>query len=176
MIRHGLGLVILLTAGYYLTTLAVWAAHRFAHISWSPLRGFHLLGHHALYPSSKGCLTEKFMFGSGWHDSIYIFIPWLAVEGALIWVVLPQWSAMVVTVEAVLVIWLFSFVHEQFHVARSHLNGYFPFERARALHFYHHDYDANFALYDHFWDRIFSTYHPPKGTAKQPIGPEETLA
>lgn len=167
MIRQSLALAILLVAGYYLTTLALWGAHRSAHVSWCPLQGFHLLGHHALYPSSKACLADKFLFGSGWHDSTYAFIPWLAIEAALIWMVLPTWSAMIVTVEAALVVWLFSLIHEQVHLTGSRFNGSFPFERARARHFFHHDHDANFALFDHFWDRIFSTYHPPKRTEQQ---------
>lgn len=176
MIRHSLALVVLLAAGYYLTTLALWAAHRFSHVSRSPLRGFHLLGHHRLYPSSKRCLAEKFMFGSGWHDSMYIFIPWLALEAALIWLVLPRWSAMVVTVEAALVVWLLSYFHEQFHLTGSRFNGSSSFERARARHFFHHDHNANFALFDHFWDRIFSTYLPPKRTEQRRTGSEETAA
>lgn len=162
MIQHALALVGLVAGGYYLTTLALWAAHRLTHYPWNPLRGFHLFGHHALYPSSKESFSERFRFGVGANDSIYAFAPWLALEAALIWIMLPQWTAVMLTVEAALVVWLYSYFHEQFHLTKSRFRDSPLFERARGRHLLHHDRDVNFSVCDHFWDRIFSTYHPPE--------------
>lgn len=162
MTTHLLVLVSLLAGGYYLTTLALWIAHRFSHVLWSPLRGFHLFGHHALYPSSNESFSERFSFGVGWHDSTYAFAPWLVLEAALIWIVLPQWAAVLVTAEAALVVWVSSHFHEQFHLMNSRFSDFPRFERARARHLLHHDHDVNFAVCDHFWDRVFWTYRPPE--------------
>jgi sterol desaturase/sphingolipid hydroxylase (fatty acid hydroxylase superfamily) len=154
----------LLAAGYYLTTLALWCAHRFSHSCWNPLASFHMLGHHSLYPSSKGFLSDTFRFGAGRHDSIYAFAPWLALECALIWIALPLWAAVLVTVEAALVVWFLSYLHERIHLAHSRFDILPFFERARARHLLHHDCDVNFAVFDHFWDRLFSTYQPHERT------------
>lgn len=150
--------VSLLLGGYLATTLALWTAHWFSHLSWSPLRGFHMLGHHALYPDGRHCLTERFVFGSGWHDSVYAFLPWLAIEAIAIWMTLPWEPAVLVTAEAALLVWVFSYVHEQFHIASSRLTGSVHFLRARERHFLHHDRHTNFGVFDHFWDRAFGTF------------------
>lgn len=160
----------LLAAGYYSTTLALWTAHWFSHFPWNPFKGFHMLGHHSLYPSSRESLSEEFKFGTGWHDSIYAFAPWLALEGAVIWIALPSWSAVFVTAEAALVVWLFSYFHEHIHLAHSRFNGLPFLERARDRHFLHHDCDVNFAVLDPFWDRVFSTYDPPGGRPREKSG------
>jgi sterol desaturase/sphingolipid hydroxylase (fatty acid hydroxylase superfamily) len=151
-------LVSSLILGYFATTLALWLAHWFAHLRWSPLAGFHVRGHHALYPSSEACLSREFRFGSGWHDSVYAFIPWLVVLAAGIWMALPAFLAAVVTVEATALVALFSHVHAQFHIEGASLARYAPFLRARARHHLHHDRDVNFSVYDHLWDRIFGTF------------------
>lgn len=151
-------IVVTLVGGYLATTLTLWIAHWFAHISWGPLRGFHVEGHHALYPSGQHCLTKRFIFGSGWHDSIYAFLPWLAIETVAIWAILPSGIAILTTAEAVLLIWLFSYVHEQFHLVSSRFVSSSLFLRARARHLFHHDSDVNFAVLDHVWDRVFGTF------------------
>jgi sterol desaturase/sphingolipid hydroxylase (fatty acid hydroxylase superfamily) len=159
-------ILVVLVGGYLATTLILWIAHRFSHLSWSPLRGFHVGGHHALYPSRQRCLTERFIFGSGWHDSIYAFVPWLAIEAVVIWTLLPRNIAILTTAEAVLLIWLFSYVHEQFHIGSSRFVRSPLFLRARELHLFHHDQEVNFAVFDHFWDRVFSTFVEPPQTTK----------
>ena len=147
-----------LVGGYLGTTIILWIGHWFSHLSWSPLRGFHVGGHHALYPSGQHCLTERFSFGSGWHDSIYAFLPWLAIEAVAVWAILPWGIAMLTTAEAVILIWLFSYVHEQFHVVSSRFVRSSLFLRARDRHLLHHDCEINFAVFDHFWDRVFGTF------------------
>jgi sterol desaturase/sphingolipid hydroxylase (fatty acid hydroxylase superfamily) len=162
-----------LVGGYLATTLILWIAHWFAHVSWSPLRGFHVGGHHALYPDRQHCLTKRFIFGAGRHDSIYAFVPWLAIEAVAVWAILPSGIAILTTVESGLLIWLFSYVHEQFHLVSSRFVSSSPFLRARTRHLFHHDCDANFAVFDHFWDRVFGTFIDPTEATDHERMPEQ---
>jgi len=153
-----LALIGALALGYFLTTLTLWIGHWFSHLPWSPLRGFHVLGHHVLYPIGRRSLRDRFLFASGWHDSVYAFVPWFALEGVVIWTILPWALALVVTAEAGVLVLLFSFVHAQFHVISSPLARSARFARARCRHFLHHDEDVNYAVFDHCWDRVFGTF------------------
>jgi sterol desaturase/sphingolipid hydroxylase (fatty acid hydroxylase superfamily) len=156
-----------LVGGYFATTIILWIAHWFAHVSWSPLRGFHVEGHHALYPDRQHCLTKRFIFGSGRHDSIYAFVPWLVIEAVAIWATVPWGIAIITTAEAALLIGLFSYVHEQFHLVSSRFASSSLFLRARARHLLHHDSEVNFAVFDHCWDRVFGTFIEPTEATDQ---------
>jgi hypothetical protein len=147
-----------LVGGYFATTFALWFSHWFAHLRRGPLTGFHVRGHHRLYPSGAACLADSFRYGKGREDSVYSFVPWLAVLAAAIWWILPLGLAVAVTAEGMVVVGLFSYLHEQFHVSGSRLESSERFLRARALHFRHHDRRVNFAVYDHFWDFAFGTF------------------
>jgi len=148
---------IVLFGGYYSTTLVLWFSHWFAHIPRSPLRGFHVLGHHAIYPSGQECLGKRFIYGTGRHDSIYIFLPWIAAETFAIWQFLTIEFALLVTIEAAFLVWGFSYLHEQFHLINSRHQNSLRFLNARKHHFKHHDENVNFSVLDHFWDRVFGT-------------------
>jgi sterol desaturase/sphingolipid hydroxylase (fatty acid hydroxylase superfamily) len=147
-----------LLGGYLATTFTLWFAHWFSHRRGGPLTGFHVRGHHALYPSGAACLADTFRYGVGWHDSVYAFLPWLGLLAGAIWWWLPASVAIVVTLEAVVIVGLWSYVHEQFHLDGSRLETRTGFVRARGRHFRHHDRGVNFAVYDHFWDRVFRTF------------------
>lgn len=158
MIRSTGVYALAMAGGYLSTTFTLWFAHWFAHLRGGPLTGFHVRGHHALYATSGACLSDTFRYGKGWQDSVYAFIPWLGVLASGIWWFLPPGVAVAVTVEAAVVVGLFSYVHEQFHVTGSRLERSAGFRGARAHHFRHHDRAVNFAVYDHTWDRVFGTY------------------
>jgi sterol desaturase/sphingolipid hydroxylase (fatty acid hydroxylase superfamily) len=152
----------LLVAGAYAaTTLALWVSHWFSHQRKSPLRGFHINGHHRLYPTARRCLSERFLYGAGREDSIYTFLPWLGLELVLFWWLLPASQAAVCTATGALTTSVFSYIHTQFHLRDSGLARWAQFRRAREIHFVHHDLDANYAVLDHFWDRVFRTYVVP---------------
>ena len=159
-----------LSGGYFATTLVLWLAHWFSHRSWSPLHGFHVLGHHRLYPDAERCLSERFAFAAGWNDSIYAFLPWIALEVAAMWSLFRWEIAAILTAEAALLIQLFSYIHAQFHVRASPLRRSKRFRRARECHFVHHQREANFAVLDHFWDYMFGTFvAPERVTRVRPI-------
>jgi sterol desaturase/sphingolipid hydroxylase (fatty acid hydroxylase superfamily) len=160
MMRAVASCTLALLAGYLATTFTLWFAHRFSHVHGGPLTGFHVRGHHALYPSAGTCLSDAFRYGRGWHDSVYAFLPWLALLASAVWWWLPHGLAALVTVEALAIVGLFSYVHEQFHLAGSWLSPHPAFLRARRRHFLHHDAGVNFAVYDHLWDRAFGTFRP----------------
>lgn len=158
---RGAGAVVLaLVGGYLATTFTLWFAHWFSHLRGGPLTGFHVRGHHALYSSGGRCLSQTFRYGKGWHDSVCAFLPWLALLAAAIWAWLPLGLAVLVTVEATVIVGLFSHSHEQFHLSGSRLDAQPGFARARRRHFEHHDAGVNYAVYDHLWDRVFGTFRP----------------
>ena len=150
--------LIALVSGYFATTFALWFSHWFAHLRGGPLTGFHVRGHHRLYPSGAACLADSFKYGRGREDSVYAFIPWLTLLVAAIWWFLPIGPAIAVTIEGTVIVGLFSYLHEQFHMRGSQLNSSKNFARARERHFLHHDRRVNFAVYDHFWDIAFGTF------------------
>ncbi len=149
---------LLLVANYYVTTLAIWIGHYWPHRPNSRMRAFHLGGHHALYPNSRQARSTKFVYGRGRHDSLVPLLPWLLLVLAIQLLVLSRWFVPMAAVETVVVAALHSYVHSQFHLAASPLDGLAWFRRGQARHDIHHDEDLNFMVLDHFWDRVFRTY------------------
>lgn len=159
MIDHGLLAAFALTVvNYYGTTLSIWFGHWFSHLQRSPLRNFHVLGHHVLYPTSRSILSDRFRYGSGKRDSTFAFLPWLILQLIVGYVVLPWWLFLVCFVEIAAITTLVSYIHMQFHLWDSPLGRFDWFLRARTVHAVHHDLDKNFMVADHFWDRRFGTY------------------
>ena len=151
--------IALVVAGsYYATTLALWAGHWFSHLPWSPLRGFHLSGHHTFYPTSRAMRSAAFRYGAGRSSSLHALLPWLLVETALAWALLPTgrlavWIAVNVAVTAAM-----NYIHVEFHLLEPRLERFAWFATARRRHALHHDLDVNFMVADHLWDRVLGTY------------------
>jgi len=162
-VKQWIVLLCLIVANYYATTFAVWFGHWSSHLPRSPFRGFHVYGHHRLYPDSAHSRTERFRFGSGRHDSLYSLLPWLFLLLAVQWMALPRWLFLVCSCETVLVAVAISCVHQGFHLNHTPLARFAWFRRARAIHEAHHDDDVNFMIADHFWDRVARTYRPQGG-------------
>jgi sterol desaturase/sphingolipid hydroxylase (fatty acid hydroxylase superfamily) len=155
-----LKLFAVLVAGYYVTTLAIWAGHWFSHQYYSPPREFHVGGHHALYPHSASSLSARFLYGTGRNDSLFALLPPLLVLGALIAVCTSGWIRWTLLAEAGAVSAASSWMHAQFHIGPTVLRRYRWFQKARQQHWLHHDQDVNFMVADLFWDRVFGTYGP----------------
>lgn len=151
-------IAISLLGSYYLTTLTLWFGHWFSHWASSPLRGFHVLGHHALYPDSARLRSATFRYASGRHDSLYALIPWLLLQQIVLFAVLPTWLFLTSLLAAIAVLSATTHCHLQFHVSKPWLERFAWFRRARSVHAAHHDRDVNFMVADHFWDRVFGTY------------------
>src|SRR2546427_2778042 len=145
-------------ATYYATTLALWAGHWFSHLPWSPLRTFHLAGHHTLYPDSRHTRSTQFHYGSGRASNIPALLPWLVIEATLTWVLVAGWRLAVAIGEIVVLVVLFNAVHTQFHLLAPGLERRRWFRTARRRRELHHDADVNFMVGDHFWDRVFGTF------------------
>ena len=149
-----------LVANYYATTFSIWFGHWFSHRAGSPLRCFHVGGHHVFYPCSRRSLSERFIYGSGRQDSIYALIPWLILQQVIQFLLLPLWLFCVCFLGTVAVVVLMNHLHTHYHLRGSTLVRYRWFRRARAYHFAHHDADVNFAVVDPFWDRVFQKRRP----------------
>ena len=151
-------LALVLVATYYATTLALWFGHRFSHLPKSPLRTFHLSGHHTLYPHSRSIRSERFLYGSGRASSIPALLPWLVLQAGASWLLLPARLYAPALVETICLAALFNYVHTQLHLLASPLEPFGWFREARRRHALHHDLDVNFMVADHLWDRVFWTY------------------
>lgn len=154
--------LVVLTLNYYAYTLAIWFGHWFAHVRWSPLRNFHLLGHHRFYPNSCRLTSDKFIWGHGKENSNVALSPWMLLVCAIQYFTLPDTVFVVTTIHALLLITTVGLVHNQFHLNATPLNRFRWFRRARTEHAVHHDLNRNFMVADHFWDRIWGTYQNPK--------------
>ena len=145
-------------ANYYLTTLTLWVGHWFSHLDGSPLRAFHLSGHHTFYPHSRAMRSRTFQYGSGATSSIHALLPWLALQLLIECAVLPLWLCVICLLETTSIVVALNYLHTQFHLLGPRLEQSRWFLEARARHEHHHDLDVNFMVGDHFWDRCFRTY------------------
>ena len=104
----------------------------FSHLPWSPLRTFHLAGHHTLYPDSRHTRSTQFHYGSGRASSIPALLPWLVIEATLAWVLVAGWRLAVAISEIVVLVVLFNAVHTQFHLLAPGLERRRGFARPAA--------------------------------------------
>src|SRR5947209_6036993 len=124
---------------YYLTTLSIWLGHWSSHFPSSPTYGFHVGGHHSLYPDSKTSLSQRFLYGSGRHDSLFALLPALIVQAGVVSAVTHSWLRWELLMETTVVATGVSSLHAQFHTGHAALNRFAWFRRARSVHFVHHD-------------------------------------
>jgi hypothetical protein len=164
--KHSLLMTIITAAGvmlnYYAATLMIWVGHYLPHRPNSRLRQFHMGGHHALYPDSSHIRTASFQYGSGRNDSLVPMLPWLIFLASAQWWLFDWPWATLGTLEITLIAAAHSFLHAQFHMLQSPLEGLAWFRRARSIHSLHHDSDVNYMVGDHFWDRIWGTFDAPQ--------------
>ncbi len=153
--------VVVSVATYAATTFSVWFGHRFAHRPGGWLSRFHLLGHHAIYPDSDRCSSDgHYRGGVGGTNSAFALLPWLLLQTALAFVVLPWALGLLSFLETVLLLIAINYVHEQFHRTGSSYERFGWFRAGRRVHFAHHDEAVNFMVLDHSWDRLWKTYAP----------------
>ncbi len=147
---------------YYAATLMIWVGHYLPHRPRSRLRQFHMGGHHTLYPDSRHTRTAAFRYGSGWNDSLVPMLPWLILLASAQWLLFKWPWATLGNLEIILIGAAHSYLHAQFHLLKSPLEGLAAFRRARSIHTLHHDFDVNFMVGDHFWDRVCGTFKVPE--------------
>jgi len=148
----------LLVANYYWSTLSLWVGHWFSHLAKSPLAGFHVGGHHAIYPDSRHMRTEAFRYGRGRSSSLFSLLPGLVLQTLLQGLIFSPWAWLLCAVETALVAAALSRLHIEFHLIDSKLERFRWFRRARRRHETHHDRDLNYMVGDHFWDRRFRPF------------------
>src|SRR5438046_2770422 len=74
-------------------------------------------------------------------------------------VLVAGWRLPITLGEIVILVVLLNAVHTQFHLLAPWLEERRWFRTARRRHDFHHDADVNFMVGDHFWDRVFGTFH-----------------
>src|SRR6202167_4890743 len=116
----------------------------------------HINFHHAYY--SKDRLVSSTYLGDEGNNTPYFFIPVLLV-GACMYVVLPLDLFVVVVLACAASFYAHVFFDKEIHVEGSRLQRFAWFRRKQELHFVHHRHaGCNFAVIDHFWDRLLGTY------------------
>ena len=149
--------VITVGVTYYWATLVQYVFHRiFGHENRiRKLFRVHLAGHHGLYPKSS-LIREKFNRPKE-RVGVYFLVPMVPVFIA-IYFLAPLSLFLGHTLGVALAFWVHFYLHKQYHLSNSWLNGRPWFERKRQLHFVHHaNMKTNYAIIEFTWDRIFRT-------------------
>ncbi len=154
--------LVVLVANYYATTFSIWFGHWFSHLGSSPLRDFHVKGHHAIYPHSRNVRSEVFKYNRGKYDSNFALLPWLILQTVMEYVFLPLSVFVGCLMQTTVITTLVGCTHIQFHLRHSNLERFKWFLKARRLHESHHDLDVNFMVADHFWDKRLGTFYSPE--------------
>jgi sterol desaturase/sphingolipid hydroxylase (fatty acid hydroxylase superfamily) len=155
--------VLLLPANYYAATLSLWLGHWFSHRRWSPLRAHHVYSHHRVYPPEGPFRSAGFVFAQGRYDSNRAFLPWFALPVAATLILVPPDLRVLSLLELVAATSWVAWIHVQVHLEDSPLDRWAWFARARRRHELHHLRDRNYAVGDHFWDRLWGTFQEPPG-------------
>jgi sterol desaturase/sphingolipid hydroxylase (fatty acid hydroxylase superfamily) len=119
----------------------------------------HINFHHTYYSSDH--LVSRTYLGDEGNNTPFFFIPVLAA-GACTYFLLPLDLFVVAVVVCAASFYAHVFFDKEYHVEGSRLQRFAWFRRKQELHFVHHRHpDANFAVIDFFWDRVFGTYRRP---------------
>jgi sterol desaturase/sphingolipid hydroxylase (fatty acid hydroxylase superfamily) len=124
----------------------------------------HIGFHHASY--ARGHLTSAVYRGKDGNNTPFFLIPTLLAGGGLFFLLsLGPFLAMASAAAASF--YAHVYFDKTYHVAGSPLERFAWFRRKQQLHFVHHLHaDANFAVIDFFWDRLFGTYRAPDEDAR----------
>lgn len=119
----------------------------------------HALGHHAKY-SRDTLRTDRYI-----DSETYVMFYYLVPAGCIGVPVYATGGPVVVAGYAVGVafaFWLHLYLHEQYHLTRSRLDGLAWFQRKRALHFEHHlNVRSNYAIVEFWIDHLLGTRQEP---------------
>ena len=119
----------------------------------------HALGHHAKY--SRDVLRTDRYIDSETYVMFYYLIP-AGCIGVPVYAMGGPVVAAGYAVGVAFAFWLHLYLHEQYHLTRSWLDGYAWFRRKRALHFEHHlNVRSNYAIVEFWIDRLLGTRQEP---------------
>jgi hypothetical protein len=131
--------------------------HHLGHGSWGgKLYRNHINFHHTYY--AKDHLVSPVYRGEEGNNTPFFFIPVFMV-GSVTFFLLPLDLFVVQALACAASFYAHVFFDKEYHVEGSWLERFAWFRHMRALHFEHHRHaNANFAVIDFYWDRLFGTY------------------
>jgi sterol desaturase/sphingolipid hydroxylase (fatty acid hydroxylase superfamily) len=133
----------------------------------------HVDCHHGNY-SKDHLVSERYMNEEG-NNTPFFLIPMAAVALAA-YFILPLELFVVQLIAMAASFYAHVYLDKQYHVAGSWLERFAWFRRKQQLHFVHHRHArSNFAVIDHFWDRLLGTYRGAE-TDESRAGAETTAA
>lgn len=120
----------------------------------------HIHFHHSDY-SEHILTTDKYTKERASNTGYYL-VP-AAIVTLVGFFALPHDLGIVVGATMVISFVGLTYLHVQYHLRHSWLDGFRWFRRNRLLHLEHHrDMTKNFAVAGAIWDRLFGTYAPPR--------------
>lgn len=119
----------------------------------------HIAVHHTVY--ARGHLKSVIYRGSGGNNTPFFLVP-IAVIAAMLYFVLPTGLFLALIVASSASFGAHVLLDRAYHVEGSWLTRFAWFRRKQQLHFVHHLHaNANYAVMDFFWDRVFRTFRKP---------------
>jgi len=119
----------------------------------------HISFHHTFY--ARGHLESAIYRGSGGNNTPFFVVP-IALVAAGLFFVLPTELFLTLILASGASFGAHVVLDRAYHVHGSWLTRFAWFRRKQQLHFVHHLHaNANFAVMDFFWDRVFRTFRNP---------------
>lgn len=115
----------------------------------------HLYYHHALY--SKRMVSEEYLPEE--KDAAPSYAIPATLLGWGVYELLPFDLFLVYAGSISFCFFILVCLHKHYHLSKTWLGRFGWFRKRQQLHFVHHRHNSkNYALIEHFWDRVFGTY------------------
>lgn len=115
----------------------------------------HLYIHHALY--SKNMVSDEYLPEE--KDATPFYVIPVTLLGWGVYKLLPLDLFLVYAGSISICFFCHVYLHRHYHLSKSWLGRFGWFRRRQQLHFVHHRHASkNYALIEHFWDKVFGTY------------------
>ena len=119
----------------------------------------HVGSHHTIYSGSHQVADR---YSAEERSITFTFVVPYAVVQASALLALPVDMFAVELVSCSVVALAHAYIHVHYHLTQTWLDRFAWFRRLRAYHSIHHENtNANFAVIEPFWDRVFGTYQAP---------------
>ena len=147
-----------LVVGFFVFEFLGYCVHRFIHTKLaSSMYKSHMAHHLDIYPPER-FLTFDYV-GAGKNNTVFVFLPFGLVLGALIFWLFSTELAILLIIEMAVVSFFNSYIHDATHVKYHWLEKFDWFLRLRDIHRVHHvDMKLNYGIFTFILDRLFKTY------------------
>ena len=155
------GLLVTFVATYYAASVVQVVAHRlFGHVDrLRPVFESHTLGHHGVY-RTDALLLDRWIAAE--RHVMWYFVPLFAPMMLAVYLFAPWMVFAAHVLGLAFAVWWHVFLHQQYHLRGSVLEGFRWFQRKRHLHFIHHiQVHRNYAIVEFWLDYLLGTLEKP---------------